>query len=149
MFRQFLRARRGIMVPIGQAFPLERTPLNMIRTNHQIVYETRGDALVIRLFGEIDHHSAVDVRTHIDEKLLSERPARVCLDLSAIDFMDSSGLGLMMGRFSLVRRYGGNFVVLDPSPAALKMISLAGMERLITIKYTNQERNRNHEQNHR
>lgn len=121
----------------------------MIHTNHRIVYETRGDTLVIRLYGEIDHHSAVDVRAQIDEKLLAERPASVCLDLSAIDFMDSSGLGLMMGRLSLVRRYGGTFSVLDPSPAAQKMICLAGMERLLAIRYTKQERNQNHEQNHR
>ncbi len=113
----------------------------MIKTNHQIVYESAGDALVIRLWGEIDHHSAVDVRTRIDDKLLAERPHRVLLDLSAIDFMDSSGLGLIMGRFSLVRRYGGKFAVLDPSPAASRMMSLAGMERMIAIQYTKQERN--------
>ena len=112
----------------------------MIRTNHQIAYDDRDGVLVIRLSGEIDHHSAVNVRTHIDEKLLAERPARVCLDLSAIDFMASSGLGLIMGRYSLVRRYGANFTVIDPTPAAKKMIDLAGMERMIPIHYTHSER---------
>lgn len=121
----------------------------MIRTNHQITYQNQGDALVIRVYGEIDHHSAVDVRTHIDEKLLAERPPRVFLDLSAVDFMDSSGLGLIMGRLSLVRRYGGSFSVLDPSAAARKMMDLAGMERMLTIQYTDSERKQNHDQNNR
>ena len=121
----------------------------MIKTNHRIVYEPQGEALVIRLFGEIDHHSAVDVRTHIDEKLLADRPSRVYLDLSAIDFMDSSGLGLMMGRLALVRRYGGTFAILDPSPAARKMMDLAGMEHLLAIQYSKSERNENHDQNNR
>ena len=112
----------------------------MIQTNHRIEYGSQNNAFVVRLRGEIDHHSAVDVRTRIDEKLLAERPVRVLLDLSAIDFMDSSGLGLIMGRCSLVERYGGSFAVLDPSPAALRMMTLAGMERRIAIEKTNPER---------
>ena len=118
----------------------------MIQTHHQIEYESRQDAFVVRLFGEIDHHSAVDVRMQIDEVLLADRPPRVLLDLSAIDFMDSSGLGLIMGRYALVSRYGGSFAVLDPSPAAMKMMSLAGMERRIAIQKSKPERKNNHEQ---
>ena len=108
----------------------------MIRNGGQISYENRADALVIRVGGEIDHHSAVAVRTGIDEKLREERPMRVLLELSAVDFMDSSGLGLIMGRYALVKQYGGTLAVLDPSPAVLKIIKLAGMERMVSILRT-------------
>ena len=54
--------------------------------------------------------------------------------------MDSSGLGLIMGRFALVRRYGGKLAVADPSAAVLKMMRLAGMEKMIPIKYTKKGR---------
>lgn len=114
----------------------------MIRSNHKILYEPHGDALVIRIFGEIDHHSAADARSEIDEKLLLERPARVFLDLSAIDFMDSSGLGLIMGRFALVRRYGGKLAVLDPSQAVRKILSLAGMDRMIPVRQSASSKNK-------
>ena len=113
----------------------------MIRNNHQILYEAHGDALVIRLSGEMDHHSAAGARSEIDEKLLAERPARVFLDLSAIDFMDSSGLGLIMGRFALVRRYGGKLAVLDPSDAVQKILSLAGMDRMIPVRQSAKSKN--------
>ena len=108
----------------------------MIKNGGQVTYVTKGDDLVVHVGGEIDHHSAVSVRTGIDQKIAAERPARVLLELSAVDFMDSSGLGLIMGRFALVKQYGGTLAVLDPSPAVVKIMKLAGMERMITIMRT-------------
>ena len=108
----------------------------MIKNRGQVTYDTEGDALVVHVGGEIDHHSAVSVRTGIDQKIAAERPARVLLELSAVDFMDSSGLGLIMGRFALIKQYGGTLAVLDPSPAVVKIMKLAGMERMITILRT-------------
>ena len=118
----------------------------MIRNGGQIVYEEKGNTLVIRVGGEIDHHSAVAVRTGIDGRIASERPQRVLLELSKVDFMDSSGLGLIMGRYALVTKYGGSFAVLDPSPAVLKIIRLAGMERMITILKTKEKKEVQNEQ---
>ena len=91
---------------------------------------------MIHVGGEIDHHSAVAVRTGIDERLAEERPQKVMLELSGVDFMDSSGLGLIMGRYALVKKYGGLLSVLDPSPAVVKIIKLAGMERMVSILRT-------------
>ena len=108
----------------------------MLKKGGQVTYETKGEDLVVHVGGEIDHHSAVSVRTGIDQKIAAERPARVLLELSAVDFMDSSGLGLIMGRFALVKQYGGTLAVLDPSPAVVKIMKLAGMERMITIMRT-------------
>ena len=111
----------------------------MIRNGSLIRYEVRGDALVVHVVGEIDHHSAVVVRTGIDAEITATRPTRVLLELSSVDFMDSSGLGLIMGRFALVKQYGGRLAVLDPSPAVLKIMRLAGMERMIQILKTKEK----------
>ncbi len=108
----------------------------MIKKGGQITYEEKREGLVIHVCGEIDHHSAVKVRTEMDEKILSARPSRVLLELSSVDFMDSSGLGLIMGRFALVKKYGGELCVLDPSPAVLKIMHLARMERMVTVLKT-------------
>ena len=62
----------------------------MIKNGSQVTYEVRGESFLVRVGGEIDHHSAVTVRTSIDERLRAERPRRVLLELSAVDFMDSS-----------------------------------------------------------
>lgn len=108
----------------------------MIKNGTRVVYETRGDSLVVHVDGEIDHHSAVAVRTEIDERILSERPSRVLLELSSVGFMDSSGLGLIMGRYALVKRYGGTLALLDPAPAVIRIVKLAGMERMVSVLRT-------------
>ncbi len=108
----------------------------MNNKNGQVRYEMREGTLIVHIGGEIDHHSAVAVRTEIDERIIAERPEKVFLELSAVDFMDSSGLGLIMGRFALMKKCGGTLAVLDPSPAVLKMIHLAGMERMVSILKT-------------
>lgn len=105
----------------------------MIRSTGQIGFEEKEGELTVRIGGEIDHHSAVSVRRTIDEKITLARPNRVYLELSGVDFMDSSGLGLIMGRYALVKRGGGELYVLDPSPAVVKMMKLAGMERMIRL----------------
>ncbi len=98
--------------------------------------EFDGVTLKIKLRGEIDHHAAAVVRVNIDELIRTRKPKSLALDMSAVDFMDSSGLGLIMGRFSLMRESGGDMFILDPSPATEKIMSLAGMERMVKIKRT-------------
>ena len=112
----------------------------MLRSNERITYEERGEDLIVRIKGEIDHHSAVLVRTGIDEEIIIKRPRQVLLELSAVDFMDSSGLGLIMGRYALVKQFGGTLSVLDPSAAVVKIMKLAGMERMIPIKKTKEKK---------
>ena len=106
----------------------------MIKNGSEVTYREQGDALIVHIGGEVDHHGAVSVRTGIDGMLASRQPPMVYLDLSQVSFMDSSGLGLIMGRYALVKRYGGKMAVLDPSPAVQKMMSLAGMERMVPIR---------------
>ncbi len=112
----------------------------MLRSSEKITYERRGEDLIVHIHGEIDHHSAVLVRTGIDEEIVISQPKQVLLELSAVDFMDSSGLGLIMGRYALVKHYGGTLSVLDPSPAVIKIMKLAGMERMIPIKKTKEKK---------
>ena len=90
--------------------------------------------LNIKLNGEIDHHSAVSVRSEIDAKIYEQRPKSLVMDLSSIDFMDSSGLGLIMGRYALMQKLGGEFCIENPSERALKIFELAGLGRIIKIK---------------
>lgn len=108
----------------------------MIKTNNTFRAEMHDGVLHVALEGEIDHHSAVATRGEIDRLIYENRPRCLELELSRIGFMDSSGLGLVMGRYALIRELGGEMVVLDPSPAILRIFKLAGMERLIRIEQT-------------
>ena len=96
--------------------------------------ELADNELKIKLRGEIDHHSAAAVRTSMDEMIRGHAPKRLILDMSRVEFMDSSGLGLIMGRFTLMQSLGAEMCVLDPSPATERIMNLAGMERIINIQ---------------
>lgn len=109
--------------------------------------EFDGITLKIKLRGEIDHHTAAVVRVNIDELIRSRCPRILSLDMSAVDFMDSSGLGLIMGRYSLMQSAGGEMYVLDPSPATEKIMNLAGMERMVKIKRSRVANNTSEKQN--
>ncbi len=99
--------------------------------------------VTVRLCGEIDHHSAVAIRREIDEMILRDRPEKLILDLGTVDFMDSSGLGLIMGRYSLACELGGRTVIRNAGERTMKILTLAGLDKIITIeKNTKTERNR-------
>ena len=61
------------------------------------------------------------------------------MDMSLVNFMDSSGLGLIMGRYAIMSELGGEVIVADPNPAIERIMTLAGMERVVKIRHTKQE----------
>lgn len=97
--------------------------------------DEENNTLTISFCGEIDHHMAFSIREQIDEMLKNKRPRILVLDLKNVYFMDSSGLGLIMGRYSLMEKLGGLLVVKNPSGRVKKIINLAGLERIIKIEY--------------
>lgn len=113
----------------------------MLNEEKLFLYDIKDGILEIKLLGEIDHHSAVEVRSDIDELIFLLRPHKTVLDLSQISFMDSSGLGLIMGRYSLMKELGGSLALRAPTQAVMKILSLAGMERIIKIEKSAKEKN--------
>ena len=97
-------------------------------------YDEEKNSVTVTLCGEIDHHSAVAVRHEIDDMLLRLRPKTLIIDLSTVDFMDSSGLGLIMGRYTLMERLGGTTLLKEPSERVKKILTLAGIERIVKIE---------------
>lgn len=106
----------------------------MIRNNYGFEIKSREGLLCVYLYGEIDHHGAVALREDLDRLLWRERPRRLVLNLSRIEFMDSAGLGLLMGRYRLMRELGGVMALSSPNPRVLKILRLAGMERFFEIE---------------
>ena len=95
-----------------------------------------GGILTVRICCEIDHHTAKPLRERIDRALFEKKPHSLVLDFSEVSFMDSSGLGLIMGRYTLMKKLGGITVLLDPSEAIMRIVSLAGLERIVKIERT-------------
>ena len=110
-------------------------PYTPERKRARILCDTVGCTLSVHVRGEIDHHTAGEIRRGIDGMLFEKRPKKLVLDLSAVSFMDSSGLGLIMGRYSVMKELEGEMVVWNPSPETRSILTLAGMERMVRIEY--------------
>ena len=112
----------------------------MLKHSCSFDVERREETLILTLHGEIDHHSASGVRGEMDERILEERPKKTVLDLSAIEFMDSSGLGLIMGRYALMQKLGGELTLRNPHKRIVKIFELAGLGRMVRIEEEKEEK---------
>ncbi len=94
---------------------------------------TKDQTLIAVLTGEIDHHSARSLRAEIDDKIELYQPTSLVLDFSGVTFMDSSGIGLIIGRHRLMETVGGEVVIQNPQPHIQRVMRLSGMERIAHI----------------
>ncbi len=83
--------------------------------------------------GEIDHHAARFLREKIDKKMFEQHPEVLLLDFSEVKFMDSSGIGLILGRAQLALEMGASVQVTGLSPRLERLILLSGVERMKNV----------------
>lgn len=94
----------------------------------------KKDKLIISIWGEIDHHNAGIIRESIDIELGSARTKELIFDFSELEMMDSSGLGILMGRVKLMNQMGGRVVVSGAPEYIKKIIVLSGLGGLIELR---------------
>ena len=91
-------------------------------------------AVTAKLIGELDHPIAPSIRGEIDAFCESYRPARLILDFGKVGFMDSSGIGLIMGRYRMISLIGGRLEVVNIPAGMKKIFILSGLENLGVLK---------------
>ncbi len=96
----------------------------------KVRFQRSGDTLVAFLEGEIDHHSVRAVREEIDRELSEQKIKMLTLDFENVGFMDSSGLGLVMGRYNRVRASGASLEIRNPSARIARVFHMAGVDKL-------------------
>ena len=99
----------------------------------KIDIKSENGCSVALLSGEIDHHNAAEIRTKLDKYIISAQPKELVIDFKNITYMDSSGIGLIMGRSKLMRECGGDLVVRNPQSYIKRVMKLSGIERLVKI----------------
>ncbi|MCQ2424850.1 MAG: anti-sigma factor antagonist [Lachnospiraceae bacterium] len=118
--------------------------MNRIRETEDLPvfdWDEKTKTAVFTVSGELDHYAARGVREEIDRMISRYRPRTAVLDLHAVSFMDSAGIGLILGRYDRVSGYGGTLTVRNPTREILKMLNLAGMERIIRIEINEERKN--------
>lgn len=105
----------------------------------RLVFKKVKSTLVVTMEGELDHHNAVTVREDIDRRFISSGAKNLVFNLEKLQFMDSSGLGILIGRYKTVSAIGGKTIIVAPTPQAKRLIGLAGIHKIIPV-YGNLER---------
>lgn len=95
---------------------------------------TKEDVLLVRLVGELDHHAAENLKQEMQTAMREKNAKHVILNLESLSFMDSSGLGVILGRYKEVKQSGGEMVVCSISPAVKRLFDMSGLFKIIRLE---------------
>lgn len=96
-------------------------------------FNATQDILLTKVKGEMDLATAEPIRQAIDKRLQLERSRCLLLDLSGVSFIDSSGLGVILGRYQYLQRLGGRMALLKPAAGVKRVLEMAGIDRLMPV----------------
>ena len=91
------------------------------------------DIMTVMINGDIDHHTARIIREQIDEKIEQSFPRQLIIDMKNVDFMDSSGIGLILGRYRIMLLYKGGVKIANANKQVSKVLKISGVDKLIEI----------------
>ncbi len=89
------------------------------------------EEIAVRLKGDIDHHSAARLRASLDKLIETKRPKRLVLDFREVSLMDSSGIGLVIGRYKTLRELGGELCVRNTCRQTDAVFRVSGIYKII------------------
>lgn len=98
-----------------------------------VIFSENRSTLTARIIRDIDHHSAKPIREKIDRELFKVKPELLVLDFSEVRFMDSSGIGLIMGRCEVAEELSARVRIISLSATLMKIVRLSGIEKIVNL----------------
>lgn len=96
-------------------------------------YKIIDHYLMIRLPEEIDHHRSAEISRKADHMILDNNVAHVVFDFSDTKFMDSSGIGVLAGRYRKISCFGGKVYIIHADSRIRKILKMSGLMNLVEI----------------
>ncbi|MDE7229967.1 MAG: anti-sigma factor antagonist [Oscillospiraceae bacterium] len=90
-----------------------------------------GNRITAAISGDIDHHAARELRTELDDVISRSRPELIVIDMENVGFMDSSGIGLILGRLKSVRAVGGELLIKNARREIAEVIKISGLSNVL------------------
>lgn len=97
------------------------------------VFLDRDKTLLVEIIEEIDHHTTEKLRRKIDDDITRYMPRKVIFDFNKVSFMDSAGIGMIIGRYKMVNMIGGTVQMKNVKQSIKKIFQMSGVEKLIPI----------------
>ncbi len=89
--------------------------------------------LTVHLDGELDHHSAAKIKSAIEKELRRSGAVNVAFDFSGVSFMDSAGIGMILGRFKTVKSLGGKIIIYGMNREISSIVKMSGLEKIAQV----------------
>ena len=103
------------------------------RVQLQVKFSSRGSTLIVAIYGEMDHHSAEYIREKVDGEMLKSTTKNVVFDFSRVTFMDSSGIGVIMGRYKNIQKLNGKAVIANVNSQVKRIFEMSGLLRIMPV----------------
>ena len=97
------------------------------------IYEAKGQTLIIHMPKELDHHNCRNLRYETDLLMAENYISKLIFDFSRTTFMDSSGIGIIIGRYKNITAFGGVASIAGAKPHVEKILKMAALDRIIPI----------------
>lgn len=101
----------------------------MMRVSSQ--FTVKENVLIVRLRGEIDHHETIELRKEWQTYLQAHDIHHIVLNVQDVTFMDSSGIGVLLGRYKEIAEHGGQFIVCSIHPQIDRLFAMAGLYKIV------------------
>lgn len=101
-----------------------------------IEFSNEKKALIMKICGEIDHRYATRIRNEADRKIVTYSDKQFIMDLGGVTFVDSSVIGVIIGRYKLVKSFGNAVAIVVSNASVVKLLEMAGLNRIIPFYET-------------
>ncbi|WP_458407273.1 STAS domain-containing protein [Anaerotignum sp.] len=97
----------------------------------ELNFKKKNKTIIILISGEIDHHTSKELRRQTESALAQMGGRNIVFGFENVNFMDSSGIGMMIGRYKQLQALGGRIAIACANEKVLQIIKLSGLERLL------------------
>lgn len=98
-----------------------------------IIYQKADKQLVVEITEEIDHHVAEKIRRKVDDEITRYMPRKTIFDFSRVTFMDSAGIGMLIGRYKMMKLIGGSLEIVNISQTVRRILEMSGINKIIPM----------------
>lgn len=99
----------------------------------KVFFSEKDNMLIVKVTGELDHHNASEIREETDFKITNDNIKNVIFDFTNLSFMDSSGIGVIIGRYKLLTSLSGSLYIVSPSKSLNRILELSGIMKIIKV----------------
>ena len=92
-----------------------------------------GKDLIVKIDGDIDHHVSSQIKEKVDREYEFSNAENIIFDFDNVKFMDSSGIGMIIGRYKMLQKTGGKIYIANVKPQLESIIEISGLRKIINF----------------